>query len=273
MLISFICEELRHNKNNVPPQDAYSFFTTRGPQDTSCSFKWPGALLLLQLIQIMQLHQKTHCTRRWSCITRTTKPRAALCIFSLFFISVKILKMINKLPRGPTGDPEVNRGSQMMLWQENRNISSRHDIYTLARTKQTVFSHIVLWVPATTRWQQSSFIKSEGVTEELWQCIQQEQVDGGTGAAEGVVLLTLSSEKVNELVSLVYESHPQACKQWMLPNRKNPSSPKSREDFSQATARQTMRAGTIVTSNSVKYTWNDQITGQTLITCYIRVPL
>ncbi len=173
--------------------------------------------------------------------------------------------MINKLPRGPPGDPEVNRGSQMMLLQENRNISSRHDIYTLARTKQTVFSHIVLWVPATTRWQQSSFIKSEGVTEELWQCIQQEQVDGGTGAAEGVVLLTLSSEKVNELVSLVYESHPQACKQWMLPIRKNPSS--------QARARQTMRAGTIVTSNSVKYTWNDQITGQTLITCYIRVPL
>lgn len=58
---------------------------------------------------------------------------------------------------------------------------------TLARTKLTVFSHIVLWVPATTRWQQSSFIKSEGVTEQLWQCNQQEQVDGGTGAAEGVV--------------------------------------------------------------------------------------
>ncbi len=30
-------------------------------------------------------------------------------------------------------------------------------------------------------------MKSEGVTEELWQCNQQEQVDGGTGAAEGVV--------------------------------------------------------------------------------------
>ncbi len=43
----------------------------------------------------------------------------------------------------------------------------------------------------------------------------------GTGAAEGVVLLTLSSEKVNELVSLVYESHPQACKHECCQSGKN----------------------------------------------------
>lgn len=48
-------------------------------------------------------------------------------------------------------------------------------------------------------------------------------------------------------------SHPQAWKQGILSNRKNPWSPKSRQDFSHARARETMRGETIVTSNSVKH--------------------
>lgn len=151
----------------------------------------------------MDVHQTIQCARRF-CSTKTNKPRAAPCIiFTRHHIWLKkiwrMLKII-KLPRGPPA-------SQVMLLPEKQKHFQQtwHNSPWLGQSE-----------PATTRWKQNSFIKSEGVIGELQQHNQQEQVDGGTGAAEGVVhssyvdriVLTLSSEVVYKPVSLVYKQPP-----------------------------------------------------------------